>query len=254
MIDIKKAKQVFKEYVSKYDINNKKIKLKIGHIERVTLEAKKIAENLNLSEEDTKLAELIGLLHDIGRFEQAKRYDTFVDKNSVNHAKLGIEILFEQGLIKDFIEDREYDEIIKTAILNHNKNPKDITVSNERELLHSKIIRDSDKIDIVNFLQFEPKEAAWEKEDLSYEKMSDEIYREFIEEKEINYSERKSSVDILVGHFAYIYDFNYKYSLKKIKENKYYENIYKRFEFKDKQTKERMENIYQIVNEYLSKV
>lgn len=37
----------------------------------------KNAEGLKLSEEDCKLAQVIGLLHDIGRFEQLKRYDSF---------------------------------------------------------------------------------------------------------------------------------------------------------------------------------
>ena len=67
-IDITKAKKVFKEYAKNYDPNDKKIKLKIAHIERVSQVAKQLAEKLNLDEEDIKLAELIGLLHDkIGR-------------------------------------------------------------------------------------------------------------------------------------------------------------------------------------------
>ena len=34
-IDIKKAKEAFKEYVRKYNTEDEKIKLKIAHIERV---------------------------------------------------------------------------------------------------------------------------------------------------------------------------------------------------------------------------
>ena len=36
-----------------------------------------------LYEEDIILAEAIGLLHDIGRFEQIRTYHTFIDKDSV---------------------------------------------------------------------------------------------------------------------------------------------------------------------------
>ena len=209
---------------------------------------------MKLSEEDIKLAQLIGLLHDIGRFEQVRRYNTFVDKDSVNHGELGVKILFEDGLIRNFIEDNKYDELIKKSILNHNKNPKDIDVSNDRELLHTKIIRDSDKVDIVYFLTFEDKKAAWEKDDLSKDIITDEIYREFIEDKEINYAKRVTSADILVSHFAYIYDFNYEYSLEIISKNRYFEKIYKRFSFEDKKTQERMDNIYKIVEDYLNKI
>ncbi len=34
MIDIQKAKQELKKYVSNYDIQNNRIRVKIGHIER----------------------------------------------------------------------------------------------------------------------------------------------------------------------------------------------------------------------------
>ena len=77
MIDLLKAKKVFKEYVKDYDIENPKIALKVAHIERVSEIAKNTAKSLNLSKEDVELAELIGLLHDIGRFEQIKKYNTW---------------------------------------------------------------------------------------------------------------------------------------------------------------------------------
>lgn len=249
-IDITKAKKVFKEYVKKYDPNDKKIKLKIAHIERVSQVAKQLAEKLNLDEEDIKLAELIGLLHDIGRFEQVKRYHTFVDKNSVNHGELGVKILFEEGLIRDFIEDTKFDEIIKLSILNHNKSDIEEGLT-EREKLHAKIIRDADKTDILNLLTFEDKQTAWEKDDLSDDKITDEIYREFMEDKKIDYAKKETSADSLVSHFAYVYDLNFKETYKIIKENNYYDEIYKRFVFNDKETMEKYNKIYEKVKQYL---
>lgn len=250
LIDITKAKKAFKEYVKNYDPNDKKIKLKIAHIERVSQIAKQLAEKLNLDEEDIKLAELIGLLHDIGRFEQVKRYHTFVDRNSVNHGELGVKILFEEGLIRNFIEDTKFDEIIKISILNHNKSEidKDMT---ERQNLHAKIIRDADKTDILYVLTFENKKAVWEKDDLSDDKITDEIYEGFMEKGEIDYQYRKTSADILVSHFAYVYDLNFKETYKIIKENNYYDEIYKRFVFNDKETMEKYNKIYEKVKQYL---
>ena len=257
MIDILKAKKAFAEYVKKYDIKNDKIRLKIEHIERVSQTAKKLATKLELEEEDIKLAELIGLLHDIGRFEQLKRYNTFNDKNSINHGEFGVHILFNKkdGIIRNFIEEKQYDEIIEKAILNHNKDAKDIPeILTTRELLHTKIIRDSDKIDILNLLTFEKKETAWEKEDLSNDIINDDIYNEFMEKGRIDYGKRKSSADLLVGHFAYVFDFNFPESLKFIHEKRYFEKIYNRFEFNDKQTKQRYEKIYKRVNEHIKKI
>lgn len=252
MIDIEKAKVAFKKYVKNYDINNKKINLKIAHIERTSSISRKIAEKLNLNEEEVKLAELIGLLHDVGRFEQVKRYNTFVDKISINHAKLGAEILFEENKIRDFIEDNKYDEIIKIAILNHNKSPKDLNYLNEKEELYSKIIRDADKIDIMYILTFEEKQVAWEKADVENDKITDEIYREFFEDNCINYKNIKTSADILVANFAYIFDFNYNFSLEIIKNENYLTRIYNRFNFKDNETNERIKKIYEYAIEYMN--
>lgn len=53
------------------------------------------------------MAWLIGILHDIGRFEQLRRYQTFFDYRSMDHAKYGVHVLFEEGHIKDFIASSE---------------------------------------------------------------------------------------------------------------------------------------------------
>ena len=250
MIDIKKAKEVFKNYVQNYDPNDEKVKLKIAHIERTSLVAKNTAKYLKLSEEDILLAELIGLLHDIGRFEQIKRYHTFVDKISVNHGEFGVKILFDDGLITKFIEDRKYDEIIKKAILNHNRGKIEEGL-NEKELLHAKIIRDSDKTDIFYTLTFGDVKAIWEKEDFSEDKISNEIYREFIEDKVINYKNRNTSADILVSHFAYVYDFNFKYGLKLIYDNGYIDKLFNRFKFKDQEENKQYIEIYKTAKGYV---
>lgn len=254
MIDIEKAKKEFKKYIKNYDITNPKIKLKTEHIERVANIAKEIARNLNLSSEDVELAELIGFLHDIGRFEQVKRYNTFTDKLSVNHGELGTEILFKDGKIRDFIEDNKYDEIIKKSILNHNRDVKDIEFSNEKEEMFSKIIRDADKTDILYVMTFEDKDAVWGKADFHKETITDEIYIEFLEDKHIDYKERKTAADKLVGHFSFIYDFNYIYGLKIIKDGNYIEKIYNRFEFDDEETKNRFNKIYKISKQYLENI
>lgn len=257
MIDIRKAKKAFAEYVKAYDAQNDKIKLKIEHIERISQIAKKLAIKLELSEEDVKLAELIGLLHDIGRFEQIKRFNTFNDRKSINHGELGVDVLFNRknGMIREFVQDNQYDDVIKKAILNHNKDaldiPDDLT---EKEVLHTKIIRDSDKIDILYILTYEKKEIAWEKADLSDDIITEEIYKEFIENGRIDYHKRKTTADSLVGHFAYIFDFNFSESIRFIKEQNYIEKIYNRFQFHDLETKKKYEKIHEKVANYMNTI
>lgn len=250
LIDMIEAKKAFKEYVKKYNPEDEKIKIKIAHIERVAENSKRIAENLNLSQEDIELAELIGLLHDIGRFEQVRLYHTFVDKDSINHGEYGAKVLFKDELIRKFIKDDKFDRIIKLAIVNHNRADIEEGLT-EREKLHAKIIRDADKADIFTILISGDKKAIWEKADLSDDKISDEIYREFVEDKRINYKERKTSADILVSHFNYVYDLNFPETRKIIRDNKYIDKLYQRFKFNDAETMKRFNEIYRLSKEYI---
>lgn len=257
MIDMLVAKKAFANYVKNYDIQNDKIKLKVEHIERVSQIAKKLTMKLELNKEDVALAELIGLLHDIGRFEQIKRFNTFNDSKSVNHGEFGVHVLFnkQDGIIRKFVEDNQYDNIIKNAIFYHNKDKSDIPDDlTTRELLHIKILRDSDKIDILNILTYEKKETAWEKADLSDDVITEEIYKEFMENGRIDYHKKKTSADSLVGHFAYIFDFNFTDSIQYIKEKNYMEKIYNRFEFHNQETMKQYQNIYDKVVNYMKTI
>ena len=110
----------FEKYVNNYDLTKEKVILKKNHSIRVMNLCVKYAKKLGFNDEDISLAKVIGLLHDIGRFEQLKEFNSFDDSN-IDHADLGVKILFEEGLIRDFIEEDKYDYIIKKAIENHNK-------------------------------------------------------------------------------------------------------------------------------------
>ena len=102
-------------------------------------------------------------------------------------------------------------------------------------------------------MTFEEKETAWGSANIEKETITDEIYREFVEDKDINYKNRKTAVDMLVSHFAYVFDFNYKQALQIVKEKEYYKKLYQRFKFEDKETQQKINNIYKIVEEYLEK-
>ena len=73
-MDPLKAKEVFKKYTDSYRKYGEMIELKINHTDRVRQSCVWLAKKLNLSKEEVEIAEVCGLLHDIGRFEQYKRY------------------------------------------------------------------------------------------------------------------------------------------------------------------------------------
>ncbi len=66
-LDFKQARDAFEAYLDEYDREDEKIKLKIVHTYGVVKSAREIGKRMHLNEEDQQLAELIALLHDIGR-------------------------------------------------------------------------------------------------------------------------------------------------------------------------------------------
>lgn len=250
MIDIKKAKKVFENYVAKYDIKNEKILLKVNHIYRVAEITRNIAISLKLSQEDVNLAELIGLLHDIGRFEQVKRYNTFNDHKSIDHGKFAVDLLFNEGLIKEFDIEEKYYDIIKKAVYNHNKSKIEEGL-NEKELLHSKIIRDGDKIDIYYVLLTDKTINTYNCADMSKETFSENIVNDFFEKHLIEYKNRKTYGDLWVCHIAYIFDFYYKKSYLIIKEKKYLDLLLKKMNFQNEKTKKIANKMIEYSKNYL---
>lgn len=253
MIDFRNAKEMFKEYLKDYDLEDGSIQLKIRHTYEVVNKSEYIAKGLGLDEENIELAKVIALLHDIGRFEQLKVFHQF-DNTKFDHAKYGAEVLFNDNLIRKFVEDNKYDEIIKKSIENHNKYKIDEGLS-EIEILHSKIIRDADKIDNFRVKEKDSLKDIFPKiyneETINYEKISQNVYETFLSQKCIKLEDRKTIIDYWICVIAFIFDLNFDISLKYVRDNNYIDKLIDRIEYRDKETKEKMEQIRKCGKEYL---
>ena len=96
------------------------------------------------------MAWLTGMLHDVGRFEQIKRYNTFNDAQSVDHANFGADLLFKEGLIDTYVDgfhDDKYGIIVENAIRNHSAFRIDERLD-DYTVMFCNILRDADKVDI----------------------------------------------------------------------------------------------------------
>ena len=85
-IDRARALRAFADYVRPYNAADPKVRLKIAHTERVAALCERIARSEGWSEPEICLGWLCGLLHDVGRFEQLRRYGTFNDACRVSGA------------------------------------------------------------------------------------------------------------------------------------------------------------------------
>ena len=154
MFDKDRAKEVFLRYAQEYDTQNILISHKIEHTFRVAMFSERYASALGMDPEDTALAWFLGLLHDIGRFEQVRRFGTFVDSQSVDHAELSGDILFRDGLLDRFPAEglpEDWKEIAELSIRQHNKLrlPEGL---DERTLRFAELLRDADKTDIFRVI------------------------------------------------------------------------------------------------------
>lgn len=249
------AKKIFYEYLNQYDTENGSIKLKIIHTFEVVKKSEYIAKGLNLNTEDIELAKIIALLHDIGRFEQIKKFGCYDDKK-LEHAKFGIITLFENGLIRKFIQEDKYDSIIKKAIYNHNKYEIEEELD-DRELLHCKIIRDADKLDNFRVRENDKFEdmfpGIYNKDTINAETISLKVYNDFMNEKCIELKDRKTIIDYWVCVLAFIFDLNYDISLKYVKDKNYIDILIDRINYENRDTKVKMEEIRKCAKNYINR-
>ena len=144
------AKKQFEIYIKEnFDMGHEKISHKLNHTYHVVNNAEEICRGLNLNDEDLDLAMVISLLHDIGRFDQAKQMNSFrEDIKNYNHATLGVKLLFDFGEIRKFVVTDKYDNIIKNAIDKAKENPNLLVADYPRDMLDA---RTDD--DLVNSIQ-----------------------------------------------------------------------------------------------------
>lgn len=247
MVDLENAKKELKKYISNYDIKNPEITRKVNHSYRVAKISRKIAETLNLEKEEIEIAELIGLLHDIGRFEQQTIYKTYEDIESIDHGELGVKILKEKEYIRKYIKNNKYDEIINKAIFNHNKYKIENDIKDRKTLMFCKIIRDSDKLDIL----YEAIEIFWKNKTKIKDGISKKVLEDFKDKKLILNQDKITQLEKAIGIISYIYDINYIESFKIIKENDYINKIMDKFEIENNKVKEEFEEIRKIANKYI---
>lgn len=249
-IDLQKSINEFIKYAEKYDMSVFEIQNKQKHSLRVMEISNKIAKALNLSEDDIELATLIGLLHDIGRFEQFTQYHTFKDAFSFDHGNYGEQIL--QKDMRNYIDSDEYDDIIKIAVRNHNKYGIEEGLT-ERQLLFAKLIKDADKIDIL----YESSCIFWkDREDIVNKSMvSNSTMEQFKQEKLIKKDKTKTPepIDDIFTVMAFVFDINYKPSLEIIKDEDYINKIVNRYNFIDETTKNSIEEARNIANNYIER-
>ena len=207
----------FLKYTDQYDGTDPKIRLKIDHTYRVAELCQIIGESIQLSKRDLDLAWLCGMLHDYGRFEQLKRYDTFEDSKSIDHASFGADLLFKENDIRFYnggLTEEEL-EVLETAIRSHSLYRIDESLS-ERKKMFCNILRDADKIDILEANIKTKTEDIYNTtlEEVLHCEITKEVLEAFYEEHAVLRKLKKTPMDHLLAHISLTYELVYPKSLE----------------------------------------
>lgn len=148
----------FSEYVRAFytgdEKNDELYRLKDKHGSAVFQNVWKLVQGEEaLREPQTARAALLAALyHDIGRFEQLKKYHTFDDSISMNHAVLGAKILADKRFMAG--ETPATRRLVRAAIAMHNKDALPAKLDPASPLgLIARALRDADKLDIIRVMQ-----------------------------------------------------------------------------------------------------
>jgi putative nucleotidyltransferase with HDIG domain len=222
----------FGGYVQKFKSGHpdwrENIELKEEHTDRVCREAVEIARELGLPDPAVRLAEVIALLHDVGRFEQYARYQTFRDADTVNHARLGVEILEAEDALRNLDEPTQ--SLVKRTILCHNR-PSLPVDETEHRLLFARLLRDADKLDIwrVNLEHYSRKDgqsnAAIELDLPDTPGISEAVCGAILNRETLNLARLQNLNDFKILLMGWVYDINFTPTFRRIRDRRFLERL-----------------------------
>ena len=182
--------RLYDEYVDTYREEDGELpvmmRLKRVHTGFVVKNAEAIADGEGFTDEEREVSLAAALLHDTGRYEQLRRYNTFKDSESVDHAVFSHDIVKEKGWLeraleksksevegiksKSGVEVEQCKDSILKAVLYHNRRdlPKEVEnplydYDSRLRLTHiaSHTVRDADKLDIFRVLEDQVEHTDW---------------------------------------------------------------------------------------------
>lgn len=222
----------FADYVGTFACDDpelaRNISLKREHTLRVCEEIVSVGRELGLRGGELLLAEVTALFHDIGRFEQFRRYRTFVDSRSVNHAELGVSILKAKGVLA--LLDEQSSDLAMKVISYHNRarlpEQEDPTC-----LLYARLLRDADKLDIWHILtsyyarQGDSRNRAIELDLPDVPEISPAVYEDLMSGRVVEHGAVKTLNDFKMLQCAWIFDINFTPTLRRVRQRRYLESI-----------------------------
>lgn len=226
--DLARFREWFDRYTMAFVLDDregqKNIDLKIRHTSRVCGIIVRIAEGQSLGASETMMAETAALFHDIGRFEQYMQYRTFRDSISVNHGRLGADVLMKEHVLEGLPEEEE--SAVLNAVRFHNSFALP-SLDRPEDLRLLQMVRDADKLDIwrifLGFYEGDRSDIASEAglglPDLA--EYSAEVISNIEQGKTASMQHLRTLTDFKLMLMSWVYDLNFIPSFRMLEEKDY---------------------------------
>ncbi len=239
--DFAAAVAAFRRYAAVFEQNDPLIALKYDHTFGVVQTSRELSDAMRLNAEDTSLAALIALLHDIGRFWQVTQSGSFTDTQQFDHAAYACRLLFDEGHIREYLAEQRFDALLRFAIANHSAF-RIAPCTNPQMLLHARLIRDADKLDnfrVKTVTNIEPL-LQISSQELNRSAISPLIYEQFLQNKQILRKDRKTPLDVYLSYIAFLFDLNFSASYHWLNKHDYVSRLFQRLSPENPSTKRQL--------------
>jgi hypothetical protein len=200
------------------------VSIKYSHTKRVIVEIQQLCESISLDPHISELARIAALFHDIARFEQFKKYRTFSDGRSINHAAAAVDIISSNRLLAP-LDPSDARKVI-AAIRCHNEMNLPQELAGDGRVL-GQLLRDADKLDIYKVvIEHYSNPLAQRNKTVQIgiaegEDVSPEICAAILANKNVSYEKIASLADFKMIQLSWVYDLNFPYSYQCFKKRDY---------------------------------
>ncbi len=250
MKDFNAHLQQFADYTRDYNPQDPLIRLKLVHTMKVVDNMKILVEEEEIDLDWKEAALLCALYHDLGRFEQVRRYQTFIDSKSIPHADLSVSELKRTGFLAD--RPQKEQEAILNAIAWHSLLALPEPIEDRETETLARLIRDADKLDIFRVFAQEDAQNAAEKtlDEILQESITPEVSASLRSGHCVRKEDRKTSLDIWMTFLGFFYDFNYRTSLKIALDQGWYRKVFDEVTFSHESVQQEVQELLALCESY----
>jgi len=204
------------------------IDLKKDHSLRVLQEAEMIAASLQVESPLADIVHITALFHDVGRFPQYRQFKTYNDRQSLNHARLGVTVLRGADILDGLLP--EHRRLVLGAVFLHNRPVLPDRLSVAQSVI-VRIIQDADKLDIIPTVMANLDPAAPANRVVSLglspdsEHYSEAVYRKVAMRQPVDMNEMVWVNDFKLMLLGWLPALNFPASRKAVLERRYTERL-----------------------------